>query len=647
MDDTAETREDQRARWRNRAWAGGAAAVTLLVYLQNLAPTVSVEDSGELAAAAYVLGIPHPTGYPLWCLLGKLFIVVLPFGDVAWRVNLMSAVFGAGTVCLVVQMVYALSGSRLGAVAAGLALAFSLEFWEQSVIAEVYALNAFLLAGCLLLLIEWRGSRRPGPLFGAWLLCGLGLANHSTMYLMVPIFAAYMVLADRPRRLPVRAYAGMALCLAAGFAVHLYLPLRSRTDPAMDWGNPETWQGFWEVFTRRQYQFLIARHPRSVGRFLEQAGVFLRTYAAQFTVWAAPAPAVGIVLLWRKHRAEAALLLAVAVVVGMASILIPNFEPDKKGIWINTTYWIPIYLVAAVFLGTAVAALMQSKRGPFRAAGWIVAGIAVVGPLVAHWRHNNMSEYYFTRDYAANILETLDPDALYFAHGDHSLFPVLYLQIVEGRRPDVVVANRYGFIEEDLYAGMPEEQRRGFNRYPSPEEQEEILAWIIEHTERPVYLKRQPSSKALAGRRLANAGLLLRVMQPGDPDPGDYWDRYQWHTVEVSAAHGDWTAELVLFDYWFARARDAFGRGEMEAGREHLGKALAATGETKASLNDAGTLCAQHGLDKEAEDYYRRALALFPRYETARRNLGILQRRRQKKGPKAQDAPQGPEDSDR
>jgi hypothetical protein len=72
--------------------------ISFTVYLKTLCPTVYVGDSGELIAAAYTLGIPHPPGYPLFTILGKVFITLIPIGSIAYRVNLLSAFFASSTV---------------------------------------------------------------------------------------------------------------------------------------------------------------------------------------------------------------------------------------------------------------------------------------------------------------------------------------------------------------------------------------------------------------------------------------------------------------------------------------------------------------------------------------------------------------------
>ena len=73
----------------------GVAAAVFTLYLVTLAPGVVGGDAGEHQFSAPLLGIPHATGYPLYLLLGKLWTLLMPFGSMAWRMNLLSAVYGA------------------------------------------------------------------------------------------------------------------------------------------------------------------------------------------------------------------------------------------------------------------------------------------------------------------------------------------------------------------------------------------------------------------------------------------------------------------------------------------------------------------------------------------------------------------------
>ncbi len=121
------------------------AAGTFAVYAAGACRTIYVGDSGELVAAAATLGIPHPSGYPLYVLLGKLWTLLLPLGSIAWRMSLFSAACAAGACGLFYLTVRRLGLSSLTGVFSSLVLAFGPSFWSQANIQRVYALNALFL----------------------------------------------------------------------------------------------------------------------------------------------------------------------------------------------------------------------------------------------------------------------------------------------------------------------------------------------------------------------------------------------------------------------------------------------------------------------------------------------------------------------
>ncbi|MBN1671698.1 MAG: DUF2723 domain-containing protein [Kiritimatiellae bacterium] len=226
--------------FRGSDWVafGVTTAAAFGVYLCTLAPTVTLEDSGELIVAAAHLGVPHPPGYPIWTLLGWCFQKLFGFAtyrgypNPAWGVNLMSAFFGAlaggltamlvshsGATLFCPQRAIETPPGQAGAktlcaccgVACGLLLAFTPALWSQSVIAEVYSLNAFFLL--LLLLLTYRWMMRPErtkPLYLAAFLFGLGMTNHQPLVLLLPALGL-VVLLKAPRVCRDTAIAGSIL----------------------------------------------------------------------------------------------------------------------------------------------------------------------------------------------------------------------------------------------------------------------------------------------------------------------------------------------------------------------------------------------------------------------------------------------------
>ena len=132
------------------------SALALVVYLATLAPTVTTGDSGELITAAATLSLAHPTGYPLYLLLGHAFIRVFGFLSPAVAMNLFSALAALGACLVVRRLALELTRDRIAAVAMALLFAFSASMWSQATVARVYALGALLLALSLLELVRLR-----------------------------------------------------------------------------------------------------------------------------------------------------------------------------------------------------------------------------------------------------------------------------------------------------------------------------------------------------------------------------------------------------------------------------------------------------------------------------------------------------------
>jgi MFS family permease len=184
-------------------------ALVLGGYLLSLAPSVTFWDAGEFIASMKILGIPHPPGTPLFILLGHVWAKLIPFGEYAWRTNLMSAVFSAaaaGLWFLITSDILARLipgdglGERLvrllGAGAAAVILAFSFTNWQNSNETEVYAVASFIVASVGWLSLRWRVARgtdrAPKYLLLIVYLLGLSIANHLLALLAGPAMLAFL-----------------------------------------------------------------------------------------------------------------------------------------------------------------------------------------------------------------------------------------------------------------------------------------------------------------------------------------------------------------------------------------------------------------------------------------------------------------------
>jgi transmembrane protein TMEM260 (protein O-mannosyltransferase) len=197
------------------------------VYVSTMFPGLAaIGDTPKFQFVGAVLGTPHSPGYPLYMLLSWVFSR-LPIGTLAYRMNLMSAFFGAVAVALVYGVLRQLGCRAWIAAGGALAIGFGRVFWSQALLAEVYTLNATIFAGLLLFLLRWSRTRRDRDLIAAIAFVAAGAAHHLTLVMTVPILTAYALAVDRRRSLSPRIVAPTVLLAIASLSTYGYLWLRT------------------------------------------------------------------------------------------------------------------------------------------------------------------------------------------------------------------------------------------------------------------------------------------------------------------------------------------------------------------------------------------------------------------------------------
>lgn len=427
---------------RDLGWwpALGAGALALVVYVVTLAPGLSFEhfgtDGGDLIAAAYNLGVPHPTGYPTYSLLAWLF-GQLPLGTIAYRINLLSATCAAGAVVFLFRV-----GERLlptdghplllpGATA--LTLAFSSLLWSQAVISEVYTLLAFFAALLLWLLVRWRAGGGDWFLWLAGLVLGLGLGNHITLALGLPA-AALLVLPERRRWLRWRVLLPSMALFLAGLAIYAYLPLAARHQPPVNWGYVTTWQRFLWVVTADQYHGLaFGLEPAAMpGRLAAWAGLF----GDQFGWWGLALALAGGWWWWRHDRWLAVSGLVWTLLVGVYAFFYNTQDAQ--------IYLIAPFLMFALGWGAGAHLLLQWLRA-WRPAWWriFLVGIALL-PIVSlglHWGSADPDDDWQVHAYIHQALEPVPTGSLIIVRGDGPTFALWYGVYAERQRTDVAIVS--------------------------------------------------------------------------------------------------------------------------------------------------------------------------------------------------------------
>ena len=417
-------------------------------YLMTTCPSVYLGDSGELTAAAFSIGIPHNSGYPLYCLVGKFFCL-LPIGNIGFRMNLMSCFFSAAAVCLVVAFVLRLTASRIAALTAGLALAFMPLLWSQATCAEVYSLHAFLVILMITLLRRWDEAREQYRLLLFVLVAGLSFGNHMQTMMLAPAVFFIILSGDRKALLDLRSLLYITIFFVSALLIYIYLPIRTGAGAAMHWGNPDSLDRFIAHVTAQSHRSGYVLNM-SIADYLVRLQTSVWTVVAQFNVllviafWG-----------WLKMNSRRWKIFCVMVIIFDQSytIFLNTISLDVTPFNLSTV------IVCAILTGFGIdhiCRFIDGRKGvgtwaffTMRAMCFLVPALFVVGS----FRNCDQSRNYIAYEHAQNIFRTVGSGDVLFLEGDNHLFPVLYGRLVERAREDAILFDRQGILYPAAYFG--------------------------------------------------------------------------------------------------------------------------------------------------------------------------------------------------
>jgi hypothetical protein len=485
---------DQRAIGpgaQGSAWVAGVGL--LVVYLLTLAPTITWAhhgaDGGDLVTAVARGSIPHPPGFPTYLALGELFIR-LPWGEPAWRMNLMSAVLAAGAGALTTVAVRVLqsrkqetrgkrageqgnrrqgAGSRrqearekrqealngvgsaspapisnlhppssilhspfsilLPPLCAGLVLGLAPLLWSQALIAEVYAPAAFFAT--LVIVLALRGG--PASVLGlAW---GVGMGAHPTLLFMVPL-VAWGAWGDEQGRLRHLVQAGLLALVGWGV---MYGPvLLARGQTPSPWADVSTPAGWWALVTGRLYRGYLFGLPLSAWpqRLLAWVGLLAR----QFTPIGAVLAGLGWAGLWRERRA---LALASALAFGGFSLYAVGYDTAD-----SLVYLAPALPLAALWLGAGLVWATAWLGSRLRQGVWLILLLPLLQATL-FWGQTDLSGDRSAITWAEQLLQQAPPRAVLLTAHDVHTFTLWYVHDILDERQDIVI------VDQDLWAHAP------------------------------------------------------------------------------------------------------------------------------------------------------------------------------------------------
>lgn len=427
------TRHSTESRARGMATVLAPAGVGLLattVYLQTLLPSVGWGDVARFQYVARVWGIPHRFGYPLYVALSRL-IGYLPVGDLAYRINLMSALFAALAAVMVCLIVMRLTNHDwVAAVSAALSFAFSRALWGQATMAEVYTLNAFLVGAVVLTLLAWHQTHKIGLLYLGIGLYALSFGNHMTVVTLIPAVIYIVLVTDYRVFLDLKKMAVMAGLMLLGALQYLYVILRAQQQPLLNELGPFSWRGWIHWMTRSRFPGQFFGY--TLGDQVDRLRFYLDLLQKQFFRW-------GYILGWIGAWEQLKAALKGFVFLALVALGIYGFGMNYGGVTFRI-YLIPTYLIFALFLGCGLSALRRWLAGllgsqprwlaqPLMLALAALILVMPLYPLWANWAEVDQSDNVYYRDMARHFVEQAGPEFVLVESESHydDLEAILYV----------------------------------------------------------------------------------------------------------------------------------------------------------------------------------------------------------------------------
>ena len=666
-------------------------AASLAVLWWNAAPSVTFHDSGEFAMAAASAGIPHPPGAPTWTILATIFVKLGRFHDPARGTNLFSGLCGAITLALLcgltqlwVHLLYPAARRWIppaSGIVTALLLLHSSAFLEQSFTTEQYTILTALLAAILLVctaivLREKADRPRTGLAVLLGVLWGLAIGNHLSQICLV-FLVVWALWAGPARESRLRSFAKLgAACfggLALGLMVFLWLPIRSRANPIIDWGNIKTLDRFVWAITRRQWETRpISAAPRNL------VGDWLASYdfAGQIGILGLILLAVGTLILIRRQRMWLGWLAAASIPYA-AGMLYAHLRQKTIGIDYVVGYgvfdWhLPIYLTLAVGAGIGFAALSLWMKP--RIFAWVLA-LAVIGLLIASdWAvigHQSLRHYAAPEQFMRDLLAPLPPDAAIVSAQDNIAFMLGYRKWVADPNARYWIAvlayHPWMVMKSPRMAGMtPDERKLEFlrcmtndpNRQPFrvPQFRVErrriagaVCDFLPTHPNDRTYLLPAGYLFEFAGRPVSNAEVreAERRWRERFPDlfrkrPSDahrleceaysrlhmergvfFAERAMWpESVDAYARSLDWNPRNGFI--WFYYADSLEHVGSPNQALDAYKRAIVCIPMYSAPRYNLAMMYARHGQLREAEQLLAEALRIAPNSKMVRDKLAQI-----------------------
>lgn len=392
--------------------------IIFLILFSTLSPTIGLIDAGEIIFGINYLNILHPTGYPLFTLLGKVFSFI-PFFEPAFKGNLFSFLIGFFTIIILYFLIQKISQDKIISLIYITLFSFSNLFWSIVNEIEVYSLTAFFLIFLIYLFLK----REENNIFLliAYIL-GISFTHHLMLLSIILPMMGYFILRKK-RILP------FIFLFLLGFSSYLYLLIRANSEPIFNWGNPkDLLRLFWHI-SGRQYRVWSFSLPfnQVIKNFINEIGFLIKEMLYFYFLLAI----IGAYHFLKKNF-QLAIILFVTIGIGILNSInysIPDIQP----------YYLPTFIPLIIFSSYG---FLNTKILSKRIIKLPIFFITFLILLIFNYQKNNKRDFYLAYDFTYNILKSLPENSLILTDWWDFYSPSLYFRYLKNFRKDLIIIDK-------------------------------------------------------------------------------------------------------------------------------------------------------------------------------------------------------------
>lgn len=447
------------------------------VYLAGISGSVYGGDSGDVILAAFFGGVAHPPGYPLNSILGYFFTHLPIAASVAYKANIMMALFSAGTIVFLFLILKILYKNVLIALCASLVLAFSPLFWLYAHVTEVFQLNLLLISASVYFLVLWYKEKANRNLFVSVFLLGLAVFYHQTAVLLIPCYLYLMYRTDRKMFRLSKLSFSLGLTFLLGAIPYIFVPLMAARQTPINWDNAVNIPNLIQLLSRADYG-TFAASSSFVGTGYQARLLQVVSYFAfaknDFTIFGSLLILLGAFYTFLKERMMFWFLFLAVFFTGPFFLFYSSFSLSSDflfGIW--ERFILLNYLFLAVFLGYGLYFIYFKVRK----VGWRKLGLPVrnevfliiillsflLFPLymsVHNWQKADMSKFKLGDWLGNDVLTSSSYNSIIFMFDDTAVFNTQYVYYTSGQFTDrkIIIGGilRHLFYRQQLAREYPQ-----------------------------------------------------------------------------------------------------------------------------------------------------------------------------------------------